>query len=232
MAAKKKQGQKVNLIDFFGTYLAHRVLALSSECLSRKPGKVRLSDHQRAIESGTNPMPIHTAMHVKDDLVEPKFSDNWEFTPFEVAVPKYGVSMNIADFNSEFFMGSVVEKRDEVPLHYLQALFSSSFTGQINYLANNELAEDFHERLSQEIELLEANEREIESKETDLSHDFKSKLLTKRVVEPTQVCNPLKGLELELCAKEVPTKGKNIKMATATATCSCFDCSSNVQNYC
>ena len=42
-----------------------------------------------------------------------------EFSPYEVALPKYGLTMPLDLYGSKFFMGKVIQKFDEFPLHYL-----------------------------------------------------------------------------------------------------------------
>lgn len=42
-----------------------------------------------------------------------------EFSPYEIGMAKYGTFMAPELFGSKFFMGSVVKKYEENPLHYL-----------------------------------------------------------------------------------------------------------------
>jgi len=43
-----------------------------------------------------------------------------EFTPYEIGLPKYGTFMKSEWFGSKFFMGHLVKKFPEPPLHFLQ----------------------------------------------------------------------------------------------------------------
>lgn len=46
-------------------------------------------------------------------------SDWVEFTPYEIGMAKYGTFMTPDLFGSKFFMGKVVKKYEENPLHFL-----------------------------------------------------------------------------------------------------------------
>ena len=57
------------------------------------------------------------------------FCQEWyEFTPFEVGIPKYGVFMNSKDFASKFYVGQKVKSFPEVRLHFLYGIWGSAFT--------------------------------------------------------------------------------------------------------
>jgi phospholipase A2 len=43
-----------------------------------------------------------------------------EFSPYEIGLPKYGTFMKAEHFGSKFFMGQLVRKHPEPPLHFLQ----------------------------------------------------------------------------------------------------------------
>ena len=57
-----------------------------------------------------------------------KFQEWYEFTPYEVGIPKYGVFMNTKDFASKFYMGQKVKSFPEVRLHYMYGIWGSAFT--------------------------------------------------------------------------------------------------------
>jgi phospholipase A2 len=46
-------------------------------------------------------------------------SDWVEFSPYEIGMAKYGTFMAPDLFGSKFFMGTVVKKYEENPLHFL-----------------------------------------------------------------------------------------------------------------
>lgn len=47
------------------------------------------------------------------------FADWVEFSPYEIGMAKYGTFMTPDLFGSKFFMGKVVKKYEENPLHFL-----------------------------------------------------------------------------------------------------------------
>lgn len=47
------------------------------------------------------------------------FADWVEFSPYEIGMAKYGTFMSPDLFGSKFFMGTVVKKYNENPLHFL-----------------------------------------------------------------------------------------------------------------
>jgi phospholipase A2 len=57
------------------------------------------------------------------------YTQEWyEFTPYEIGIPKYGVFMNTKDFASKFYMGQKVKSFPEVRLHFLYGIWGSAFT--------------------------------------------------------------------------------------------------------
>ena len=55
------------------------------------------------------------------------FSEWVEFSPYEIGLPKYGTFMDSELFGSKFFMGKLVKKFTEQPLHFLQGIWGSAF---------------------------------------------------------------------------------------------------------
>lgn len=53
-------------------------------------------------------------------------SDWVEFSPYEIGMAKYGTFMAPDLFGSKFFMGTVVKKYEENPLHFLMGKWSKS----------------------------------------------------------------------------------------------------------
>ncbi|KAG7279422.1 hypothetical protein CRUP_024241, partial [Coryphaenoides rupestris] len=51
-----------------------------------------------------------------------------EFSPYEIGMAKYGTFMTPDLFGSKFFMGSVVKKYQENPLHFLMGVWGSAFS--------------------------------------------------------------------------------------------------------
>lgn len=52
-------------------------------------------------------------------LVSKMLLDWVEFSPYEIGMAKYGTFMAPDLFGSKFFMGTVVKKYEENPLHFL-----------------------------------------------------------------------------------------------------------------
>ena len=90
--------------------------------------KARLSDQADIISNGQVPMPMYTCLHVKSNISAKVFQEWYEFTPYEVGIPKYGLYFNTSDFASKFYMGQKIKSFPEVRLHYLYGIWGSAFT--------------------------------------------------------------------------------------------------------
>ena len=96
--------------------------------------KARLSDQGNKIKDGTIPFPMYTCLHVKSNVSAKIFQEWYEFTPYEVSIPKYGVNIKTSDFASKFFMGEKIKSFPEVRLHFLYGIWGSAFTIQFKRL--------------------------------------------------------------------------------------------------
>ena len=117
---KSVNGQPVSFTDFYGFLVGQQLL--------KGRMKARLSHQRDKIEYGRAPMPIYTCLHVKSNVSAKVFQEWYEFTPYEVGVPKYGAFMKTPDFASKFYVGQVVKSFPEVPLHFLYGVWGSAFT--------------------------------------------------------------------------------------------------------
>ncbi|XP_055014497.1 cytosolic phospholipase A2 zeta-like [Boleophthalmus pectinirostris] len=119
MEEKEKQGHQVSYVDLQGLVLEHIVFGQKNTST--------LSEQQKTVKNGQNPLPIYTAVNVKDSHGPQCFSSSeWvEFTPFEVGLPKYGAFVRTEDFGSEFFLGHLIKKLPEVRVPYLIGIWSS-----------------------------------------------------------------------------------------------------------
>ena len=90
--------------------------------------KARLSDQADIIAEGQVPMPMYTCLHVKSSVSAKVFQEWYEFTPYEVGIPKYGLFFKTSDFASKFYMGEKIKSFPEVRLHYLYGIWGSAFT--------------------------------------------------------------------------------------------------------
>ena len=96
--------------------------------------KARLSDQADKIKDGNVPFPMYTCLHVKSNVSAKVFQEWYEFTPYEVSIPKYGVNFKTSDFASKFFMGEKIKSFPEVRLHFLYGIWGSAFTIQFKRL--------------------------------------------------------------------------------------------------
>lgn len=55
------------------------------------------------------------------------FADWVEFSPYEIGMAKYGTFMSPDLFGSKFFMGTVVKKYSENPLHFLMGEYVAKY---------------------------------------------------------------------------------------------------------
>ncbi|XP_056460118.1 cytosolic phospholipase A2 [Gadus chalcogrammus] len=117
---KKAAGQPVTFTDIFGM--------LIGETLVRGRMDSTLTDMQQKVGEAQCPLPLFTCLHVKPDVSELMFADWVEFSPYEIGMAKYGTFMTPDLFGSKFFMGSVVKKYNENPLHFLMGVWGSAFS--------------------------------------------------------------------------------------------------------
>ncbi|XP_035395983.1 cytosolic phospholipase A2 beta isoform X2 [Cygnus atratus] len=97
--------------------------------LHERPRKYKLTDQRKALEHGQNPLPFYAVLNVKEEKFSTfKFREWTEFSPYEVAIPKYGASIRSEFFDSEFFMGRRVKKLPESRICYLEGLWTNIFT--------------------------------------------------------------------------------------------------------
>ncbi|KAJ7413473.1 cytosolic phospholipase A2 beta-like isoform X4 [Willisornis vidua] len=131
--------------------------------LHERPRKYKLTDQRRALEHGQNPLPFYAVLNVKDEKFGTfKFRVNmpyvnsfveWaDFSPYEVTIPKYGVSIPSEYFDSKFFMGRRVRKMPESRICYLEGLWTNIFTRNLLdglYWSSN--SNEFWERWAQDM---------------------------------------------------------------------------------
>uniref|UniRef100_A0A663EB07 Phospholipase A2 n=1 Tax=Aquila chrysaetos chrysaetos TaxID=223781 RepID=A0A663EB07_AQUCH len=136
LCQRKREGRKTSFIDLWGLVLE-----------SLLHDGVQLSDQQRAIDRGQNPLPIYTAVNVKNNYSTLDFKEWVEFTPYEVGLQKYGAFVRAEDFGSEFFMGRLMKKVPESRICFLEGMWSSLFSLNVLYIWNSShSSEDFWHR--------------------------------------------------------------------------------------
>eukprot|EP00076_Gallus_gallus_P024014 XP_015146049.1 cytosolic phospholipase A2 isoform X1 [Gallus gallus] len=117
---KKSSGQPVTFTDIFGM--------LIGETLIHNRMDTTLSDMKEKVSEAQCALPLFTCLHVKPDVSELMFADWVEFSPYEIGMAKYGTFMSPDLFGSKFFMGTVVKKYSENPLHFLMGVWGSAFS--------------------------------------------------------------------------------------------------------
>uniref|UniRef100_A0A8C1G4Z3 Phospholipase A2 n=1 Tax=Cyprinus carpio TaxID=7962 RepID=A0A8C1G4Z3_CYPCA len=121
MEEREKEGHLMSLIDMWG-------LALEYLFQGKKPMGT-LSGMQRTVSEGQNPLPIFTAVNLKQGKKESIIDAEWcEFTPYEVGFPKYGAFVPAQNFGSEYYLGHMVKKLPETGLSFLVGMWSSIFS--------------------------------------------------------------------------------------------------------
>uniref|UniRef100_A0AAV2JT76 PLA2c domain-containing protein n=1 Tax=Knipowitschia caucasica TaxID=637954 RepID=A0AAV2JT76_KNICA len=79
-----------------------------------------LSEQQKTVSRGQNPLPIYTAVNVKEAIDGHLPENEWvEFSPFSVGIQKYGAFIKAENFGSEFFLGHLLKKLPELRLPFL-----------------------------------------------------------------------------------------------------------------
>ncbi|KAJ7344799.1 hypothetical protein JRQ81_000749 [Phrynocephalus forsythii] len=133
------EGHKLSFADLWGLILESMFYDEAN------PNK--LSDQQKAVNMGQNPLPVYLALNVKDRYSTVDFKEWVEFTPYEVGFLKYGGFIKAEDFGSEFFMGRVMKKIPESRLTFIQGMWSNIYSQSVLdalYLAD--CSDDFWHR--------------------------------------------------------------------------------------
>ncbi|XP_029454496.1 cytosolic phospholipase A2 delta-like [Rhinatrema bivittatum] len=117
----REEGRQTSFSDLWGL--------LIESMFYKEKNESKLSDQQRAVNRGQNPLPIYLAINVKEDDSSTQDFKEWcEFSPYEVGLLKYGVFVRTEDFGSEFFMGRLMKKIPESRICYLQGLWGNVFS--------------------------------------------------------------------------------------------------------
>uniref|UniRef100_A0A672S6W8 Cytosolic phospholipase A2 zeta-like n=2 Tax=Sinocyclocheilus grahami TaxID=75366 RepID=A0A672S6W8_SINGR len=121
MQEREKEGLLVSLIDMWGLTLEY--------LFQGKKHMGSLSEMQRTVSESQNPLPIFTAVNLKNGKTESITDAEWcEFTPYEVGFPKYGAFIPAQNFGSEYYLGHMVKKLPETGLSFLVGMWSSIFS--------------------------------------------------------------------------------------------------------
>uniref|UniRef100_A0A8C5UBQ1 Phospholipase A2 n=1 Tax=Malurus cyaneus samueli TaxID=2593467 RepID=A0A8C5UBQ1_9PASS len=122
--AMEISGRKVSFTDLWGLIVEY--------FLQQKEDPSKLSDQQEAVKWAQNPYPIYAAVNVRPNMSSGDFAEWCEFTPYEVGFRKYGAFVRTEDFDSEFFMGRLVQKHPEPRICFLQGMWGSAFAASLD----------------------------------------------------------------------------------------------------
>uniref|UniRef100_A0A8B9PCH3 Phospholipase A2 n=1 Tax=Apteryx owenii TaxID=8824 RepID=A0A8B9PCH3_APTOW len=122
--AMESSGRKVSFTDLWGLIVEY--------FLQQKEDPSKLSDQQEAVKWAQNPYPIYAAVNVRPNISSGDFAEWCEFTPYEVGFRKYGAFVRTEDFDSEFFMGQLIQKRPEPRICFLQGMWGSAFAASLD----------------------------------------------------------------------------------------------------
>ncbi|XP_039924135.1 cytosolic phospholipase A2 zeta isoform X2 [Hirundo rustica] len=117
-------GRKVSFTDLWGLIVEY--------FLQQKEDPSKLSDQQEAVKWAQNPYPIYAAVNVRPNMSSDDFAEWCEFTPYEVGFRKYGAFVRTENFDSEFFMGRLVQKHPEPRICFLQGMWGSAFAASLD----------------------------------------------------------------------------------------------------
>ncbi|KAJ7332344.1 hypothetical protein JRQ81_014524 [Phrynocephalus forsythii] len=226
---KKRSGQPVTFTDIFGM--------LIGETLIQNRMDTTLSAMKEKVQSAQSALPLFTCLHVKPDVSELMFADWVEFSPYEIGMAKYGTFMSPSLFGSKFFMGTVVKKYKENPLHFLMGVWGSAFAILFNrvlgvsnsqnqgptmeeelenirlrHLVSNDSDSDDESQEPKGTENPNAKEHEQNSQESWVQRMFMalvgdSALFTTREGRAGKVHNFMLGLNLNTCYPLSPLAG-------------------------
>ncbi|XP_030900380.2 cytosolic phospholipase A2 zeta isoform X2 [Melopsittacus undulatus] len=124
LKAMEISGRKVSFTDLWGLIVEY--------FLQQKEDPSKLSDQQEAVKWAQNPYPIYAAVNVRPTISSGDFAEWCEFTPYEVGFRKYGAFVRTEDFDSEFFMGRLIQKRPEPRICFLQGMWGSAFAASLD----------------------------------------------------------------------------------------------------
>ncbi|XP_016343463.1 cytosolic phospholipase A2 delta-like [Sinocyclocheilus anshuiensis] len=127
MEEREEEGLLVSLIDMWGLAIEYLIQG--------KKQMGTLSDQQMALSKGQNPLPIYTALNMKNSKTGCTIETEWcEFTPYEVGFTKYGVFIPAQNFGSEYYLGHMVKKLPESGIYSLLGIWSSVFSLSLTQL--------------------------------------------------------------------------------------------------
>ncbi|XP_059157432.1 cytosolic phospholipase A2-like [Physella acuta] len=160
---KRSRGEPVSFTDLFGHLVGTTLLKHNYD--------VKLSDQREVLKGGRVPLPLYAGLHVKKTVSAKLFHEWMEFSPYEVGLPKYGTFLDSQLLACKFFMGCIVKRFPEPPLHYLLGIWGSAFCVQLKTLMSSEQRqesqEDFVTAISQDLQQSDLVESDCSEDEDD-----------------------------------------------------------------
>uniref|UniRef100_A0A672S8N0 Phospholipase A2, group IVF, tandem duplicate 2 n=1 Tax=Sinocyclocheilus grahami TaxID=75366 RepID=A0A672S8N0_SINGR len=168
MEEREEEGLLVSLIDMWGLAIEYLIQG------KKKMGT--LSDQQMALSKGQNPLPIYTALNMKNEWCE--------FTPYEVGFTKYGVFIPAQNFGSEYYLGHMT--------HTLRKNLQKCYLLGVQWLVTGSV---YHPPLSVDTDDKSSTSDTLQaSPKTDLAKKLSNFLSCRPII--SQVFNFLRGFHL------------------------------------
>ncbi|KAM3862560.1 cytosolic phospholipase A2 zeta [Diretmus argenteus] len=131
---KGERGYDVSLIDMWGLVIEDMIFG--------KENPRTLSEQRKAMTEGQSPLPIYTAVNMKDGPKGHAPEAEWcEFTPYEVGIAKYGAYVKAEDFGSQFFLGHLIKRLPENRLAFLIEVDSETQETNVDTYTFNPITE-------------------------------------------------------------------------------------------
>ncbi|XP_032883675.1 cytosolic phospholipase A2 zeta-like [Amblyraja radiata] len=124
LAERNRSGYSVSIPDLWGLIIESFIYG--------KENKTKLSDQQRAVRRGQNPYPVYASLNVKSNVSAKDFGEWFEYTPYEVGIPRYGAYIPVQHFGSKFFMGYLIKKFPETRISFLNGQWGSAFAANLD----------------------------------------------------------------------------------------------------
>ncbi|XP_016379190.1 cytosolic phospholipase A2 zeta-like [Sinocyclocheilus rhinocerous] len=195
MEEREKEGLLVSLIDMWGLAIEYLIQG------KKKMGT--LSDQQMALSKGQNPLPIYTALNMKNSKTGCTIETEWcEFTPYEVGFTKYGVFIPAQNFGSEYYLGHMVKKLPESGIYSLLGIWSSVFSLSLTQLWSRitGVIPSWASKIGEEVNQTDTDDKSSTSDtlqaspKTDLAKKLSIFLSSRPII--SQVFNFLRGFHL------------------------------------
>ncbi|XP_078089378.1 cytosolic phospholipase A2 zeta [Mustelus asterias] len=193
---KSRSGHNVSVTDLWGLII--------ESFLFGKEDNAKLSDQQKAVRRGQNPYPIYASLNVRSDLSARDFGEWFEYTPYEVGLPKYGAYVPIQHFGSRFFMGYLIKQCPEIRLSFLNGHWGSAFAANLEEIlremigTSNTWLQSLHDaiRATEKSSLISQSQPQMRTIIPASLLDSMVKNLFVSRLTGSEICNFLRGIFL------------------------------------